>query len=270
MLTLIAASALLQQGLQNHMLTSRSLSHLWSLGFGNVSQEALIRFRIKHEKTFNLSGSGGLLATVLLANSPQLLLSFLYFSYNGIITCMIMGHEWSSYAQKRRPLRVTSPTEEQRCTYYLQLPYRYGIPLLVASGTLHWLVSQAIFLARVDVIDSEGQPTSDSISTCGYSPIALIFVIALGTILVLIGITCGFLKSKGNMPLAGSCSAAISAACHPPESDVDAPLKPVMWGTITDSLGLEDGETGIGHCSFTSLPVEAPIIGKEYAGIRHR
>ena len=181
-----------------------------------------------------------------------------------------MVKEWNGYSHKRKTLRVTSPTEEQRCTYYLQLPYRYGIPLLVASGALHWLLSQSIFLARVDVIDQNGEPSYDSISTCGYSPMALIFVICLGAVLVLIGIACGFFKSKGDMPLAGSCSAAISAACHPPESDVNASTKPLMWGVVTDSLDPEGGDTGIGHCSFTSFPVEAPTVGKEYAGLRHR
>ena len=35
------------------------------------------------------------------------------------------------------------------------------------------------------------------------------------------------------MPIAGPCSAAISAACHRPEEDVDAATKPVMWGTVS-------------------------------------
>ena len=260
--TIIVVCALLGLGLHNSSLSSRSMSHLWSLGFGNVSGETLIRMN----KNQNLSGSAGVVFTVLVANSPQILLSFLYFAYNGIFTCMLLAEEWSAYASKRRFLRVTSPTGGQRSTYRLQLPYRYGIPLLIGSSTLHWFVSQSIFLARVNVIDSTGAEVPKvEISTCGYSPMAMIVVIILGSIVVLLGICNGFRKARVGMPLAGSCSAAISAACHPPETDVDASLKRVMWDVVNKE-SFKHLDESVGHCSFTSFKVEAPIVGKQYAG----
>lgn len=222
-----------------------------------------------------------MIATVLIANSPQILLSFLYFAYNGVFTCMLLAEEWSLYATKRNFLRVTSPAGGQRSTYRLQLPYRYGIPLLIGSSMLHWFVSQSIFLARVNVIGytgigigdaytgfgtKEGEIPGIGVSTCGYSPIAMIFVIILGSVIVLLGICFGFRKSRGGMPLAGSCSAAISAACHLPEADVNASLKRVMWGVIAEDSFQYEGEC-VGHCSFTSAKVEAPVVGKCYAGL---
>ena len=261
-LTLIITCALLGQGLNNTSLTNRSLSHLWSLGFGNVNPETLIR--MKHSQ--DLSGSAGVIFTVLVANSPQVLLSFLYFAYNGIFTCMLLAEEWSAYASKRNFLRVTSPIGGQRSTYRLQLPYRYGIPLLIGSSVLHWFVSQSIFIARVNVIDStEAEVLGVGISTCGYSPMAMIVVIILGSIVILLGILNGFRQARIGMPLAGSCSAAISAACHPPEADVDASLKRVMWGVVAEESFKYKGES-VGHCSFTSIKVEAPTVGKLYAG----
>lgn len=260
--TLIVACALLGQGLQNDYLTSRSISHLWSLGFGNVNGETLIT--MNHSK--DLSGPTGVIFTVLVANSPQILLSFLYFAYNGIFTCMLLAEEWSAYASKRRFLRVTSPAGGQRSTYRLQLPYRYGIPLLIGSSTLHWFVSQAIFLARINYIDStEVEVTDSGISTCGYSPMAIIFVIILGSIVVLLGIANGFRRARTGMPFAGSCSAAISAACHPPETDVNASLKRVMWGVVAEDSFNHQGKR-VGHCSFTSRKVKAPVVGRWYAG----
>ena len=209
-----------------------------------------------------------MIATVLIANSPQILLSFLYFSYNGVFTCMLLAEEWSAYGTKKRFLRVTSPTGGQRSTFYLQLPYRYSIPLLIGSSVLHWLVSQSIFLARVNTIDSTGvEIPGDEISTCGYSPMAMIFVIILGSIVVLLGICFGLRKARGGMPLAGSCSAAISAACHPPEADVDASIKRIMWGVVTEDCFQYEGEN-VGHCSFTSSTVEGPVVGKWYAGLQ--
>ena len=37
----------------------------------------------------------GLVSSVLVANSPQLLLSFIYFAYNSLFTCILLAHEWS-------------------------------------------------------------------------------------------------------------------------------------------------------------------------------
>ena len=261
--TLITTGALLALGLDNPTITSRSIPHLWSLGFGNVNAESLIQIKNNED----LSSAAGVIATVLIANSPQILLSFLYFALNGILTCMLLAEEWNAYATKRKFLRVTSPTGAQRSTYRLQLPYRYGIPLLVASSILHWFVSQSIFLARVNVIDSTGtEVPGEDISTCGYSPMALIAVIILGSIVVLLGICFGFRKSRGGMPLAGSCSAAISAACHPLETDVDASMKRVMWGVVAEDCFQYERES-VGHCSFTSSKVEAPVVGQCYAGL---
>ena len=79
------------------------------------------------------------------------------------------------------------------------------------------------------------------------------------------------------MPLVGSCSAAISAACHPSKGDIGigetgqgtstglgvvrASQKGVMWGAIP---GFGDGR-GIGHCCFIAGPVETIMDGKAYA-----
>lgn len=206
-----------------------------------------------------------LIGIILLANLPQLLLSCLYFAYNSIFTCMLLAQEWNGYVWKRRPLRVTSSVGRQRGSYRLQLPYRYSVPLLICSVILHWLVSQSIFLVRIDSYDSTGAPEIDyGISTCGYSPIAIIFVIAFGSFIVLLGIANGFRVSRSGMPLVGSCSAAISAACHPPQGDFDASLRPVMWGVVAQE-DTEISDDDIGHCSFTSFEVEAPTPGKWYA-----
>ena len=242
------------------------MSHLWSLGYGAVNPEtiAYIHGSIAHK----------LIPMILIANLPQALLSFLYLTYNALFTCMLMAKEWSAFANQRRTLRVTCPVGKQRSTYWLQLPYRYGVPLLVMAVALHWLVSQSLFLVRVAVTYQPGQlePYQQSdrsnykwqndgylISSCGYSPIAIITVIPVGALLLLAVIATGFRKYRKGIPLAGSCSAAISAACHRPEEDVDAALLPVLWGAVST-------EGPIGHCCFTSFEVSPPVEGKLYAG----
>ncbi|KAL9043601.1 MAG: hypothetical protein Q9214_003218 [Letrouitia sp. 1 TL-2023] len=214
---------------------------------------------------WHVQGSSGLLCLVLLANSPQLILSFLYLNYNALFTSLLLAQEWNGYARHRKTLRVTSPAREQRSTFWLQLPHRYSIPLLLTSAVLHWLVSQSIFLARVQFLDNRGvEIPYGAISGCGYSNIAIIFVLLLGSLVALIGIANGLRRYENMMPVMDSCSAVISAACHPPESDVDAAFNPVKWGVINNNESW-DAETKIRHCSFTSFDVSTPIEGQLYA-----
>ena len=209
---------------------------------------------------------------------PQVALSVLYFTYDSIYTSMLASLEWSKFAQHRKALRVTSPTHVQRSTYWLQLPYRYGIPLGIVSSILCWLVSQSLFLVRVAVYDQRGdhqpsiysteqqessplEPTSGSISTCGYSAPAIVVVFTLGTSMVLILLVTGYRKLDAGIPLVGSCSLAISAACHCPTGDTDAAFKPVKWGAVK-----HETDQGPGNCCFTTYNVEPPISGRRYAG----
>ena len=266
------------------------LENPFSLGFGAINRTAFVDIG---------NQDGKILASILLANVPQLLLSFLYFGYNALWTCMLLAQEWSSYASKRKSLRVTAPTGTQRSTYRLQLPYRYGIPLLVISVILHWLVSQSIFLVVLEAYAWDGNPLPDSDnnhSLCGYSPVAILTAVITGSLALITSIANGFRRYPVNgIPLTGSCSAAISAACHPPAGDDQASRKPVMWGACGSEKdgardeGIDLGSTAydagketlrwqeggeeqvtVGHCSFTSFDVEAPVEGEFYAGLKER
>ena len=63
------------------------------------------------------------------------------------------------------------------------------------------------------------------------------------------------------MPVASTCSATISAACHPPlPEDEEAYMFPVQWGVVS-----QDAED-VGHCSFTTArDVAAPVVGRLYS-----
>lgn len=174
---------------------------------------------------------------------------------------MLSADEWSRFAYQRKTLRVTSPVGKQRCTYYLQLPYTFALPLLVLSGSLHWLLSQSIFLARVTVFNAGGGESKySSISTCGYSCIAIIFVIGVASVTILGSLGFGFRRYPAGIPLAAGCSAAISAACHPPIGDEDVSVLPVKWGVIPDN------KPNVGHCSFSCNEVSDVVPGHMYAG----
>lgn len=57
------------------------------------------------------------------------------------------------------------------------------------------------------------------------------------------------------MPLAGSCSAALSAACHDSSGDLEVSLKPIQWRAVPNS------DDGPGNFCFTSRAVEPPVVG---------
>jgi len=173
---------------------------------------------------------------------------------------MSFSYEWCDFAQHRRPLRVTSPRGSQRSTYFLSLPYRYIVPILVISIIAHWVLSQSLFLVAIDVFDEGGNPdNSQSILTCGFSCIALIVLIGIGWLIFIAGVGTGLRRYKAGMPLAGSCSAAISAACHPPADEVEVALVPVKWGVVSI-------ERGIGHCALSGRYVSPLIPRRQYLG----
>jgi hypothetical protein len=214
------------------------------------------------------SGTSALLLAVLVVNSPQVILSFCYLLLNGLFTCMHLAHEYSGYAKQRKPLRVTTAKGEQRSTYWLQLPYTYGVPLMVASAVLHWLISQSIFLARIeDVIDEEGYGTylsSDDLSSnrsdIGISIAPILASVILASSILLTVASMGFRKLESNMPVAASCSFALAAATHRPKEDIDASVLPVMWGELPETRN-----ENIGHCCFTSQGVLSLVPGRKYA-----
>lgn len=282
-LTLIATATVLAYD------TAGEGSEIFTFGFGAISVDTLIQVPYSTIES-----------NVLLANTPQLILSLLYFAYNNLWTCMLLVEEWAGYLKERKPLRVTSPTGQQRSTYRLQLPYRYGIPFMIVSAVLHWLVSQSLFLVDINYYSNEGIPDPnlrDGVDGCGFSPIAILTTVIVGFLVLLVAIATGFSRyPEGGIPLAGSCSLAISAACHPPPDDDRPSEKPVMWGALKESATesateSDTGEEGssfrlldsqqqasvnakrqdmvkVGHCTFTSLPVEEPVKGGLYAGVK--
>lgn len=121
---------------------------------------------------------------------------------------------------------------------------------------MHWLISQSVFLAYVLAYDVDGvrDPTNDLI-TCRYSPIAVIFAIAIGGSMVLAVFVVGSRGYQSLMPLARNCSAVISAACHPLPEDIHAATLPVMWGIIYEN-------DGMGHSAFSGREVVRPPDGQ--------
>jgi hypothetical protein len=178
--------------------------------------------------------SGGALRTAWLANSPQLVLSLWSHPLNKICTFLASVEEWDEFACTRKGMRVSRPTAEQRRTYFLQPPYKWAIPLMVTSATLHWLLSQSFFLVRVDFFERNSNRASEgkSKSACGYSSLSLLILFIVSFVLMSAISWAISRRMQQRIPNAESCSLVISAACHPIKSEVDAHLEQVKWVVV--------------------------------------
>jgi hypothetical protein len=231
------------------------------VGLGSVSAKTIIQNGISS------TGVGGLVENSIRANSPQVAVSLLYFAYNGLVTSMCLASEWSNFAKQRKGLRVSrNRVGSQRETYFLQVPYRYALPLVLSAAILHWLISQSIFL--IDVEEYERRPGSYQAPTvrgnlsfiaCGWSPLGTICVIAVALLMFIFLVVTGKQRLRSGMPVAGSCSAAISAACH------SIPYEPQAWEQALRWGSTPSGDGVVGHCSFSSGEVTYPRDGEQYS-----
>lgn len=157
-------------------------------------------------------------------------------------------------------------------TCFLHVPYAYGIPMVTTSAVLHWLISQSFFVGIIESRPLIGQPMTPESTrlfleptvnlgpVVAFSPIPLLCILILGIILVLILLALACRKLQSSIPVARSCSLALSAACHPPAGDAGAAYSLLRWGALDYEPGQE-----IGHFCFTTKEVHAPVAGRPYA-----
>lgn len=210
------------------------------------------------------------IASVLVANTPQFAVTISYYFYNNVLTTLLAASEYDSYGVKRHGLRVSWPRKRtaQRSTYWLSIPYKYSVPLLITYMTLHWTISQSLFYVQIIPYDVDLEISGDGASSfLSYSPIAILISILLGALMIaglLMLALCR--RHRSLLPLAGSCSVVISAACHPGADETlsTAALGGVMWGetgTFPEGVAADDG---VGHCSFSAKEVREPDVRMLY------
>lgn len=199
---------------------------------------------------------------IIVANIPQLFLSFYYLAHNRLFTCMAISREWSLFAHQRKGLRTSNAIGAQRSTYWLQLPLKLSLPLMTISAGLHYLASQSFFFGFIETYaynDTYGPPTT-TLKGLGYFQTSaqllswMLFLSMSGALLW------GSRYNSPGIPPAGCNSAIMSAACHPSSGEEDVHLKPVQWGEVISG----EGADGIGHCTFSSKDVTMPTQGSEY------
>ncbi|KAK4445901.1 hypothetical protein QBC34DRAFT_412431 [Podospora aff. communis PSN243] len=242
---------------------------------------------------------------VVLANTPQLILSMCYFAYNGLFTRILSEWEWARFSTGYTTLRVTHRKGQQRSTYRLQLPYRWSLPLLSVSALLHWLYSNSLYITIYEGFRwPQDEVNLDRGLAYSSKSIFISFIISISVAIAPLILGC--VKLPGTMPMARNSSAVISAACHaipvPPRhgassETLDKPLlqatSPMANSTEYKSLSNEqdalwDMATGLlrwgvispgwpgrvypegepGHLAFGSpvQDIQDPVEGSYYAG----
>ena len=199
-------------------------------GFGKVSL------------AFIVGNTGGLPLQVALANCPQLWLSVGYLLWNNQLTRIWGEHEWRSYSGRRKLPRVSygAKVPGVRNTRWLQLPYVMTAMLMIVSTTMHWIVSQTMFVVEVEnlsglpLVNNTHAPDEIIFAIC-YSPTA-IFVIAVMSLAAVLGITIYYLiPFRTWMPfMAGSARVVFASCCALPK---DLPVDGIMWGDVSDEWG---------------------------------
>lgn len=243
---------------------------VWSLGFGKPSNFATIYLS---GDPVLLPPDGNPLSLILLANTPQFVLSVGYLLINNLLTDMLGAREWSKIGHTKTKLRTSDPQGQQRSTYFLQLPYKYSLPLMVIMSSLHYVLSMSLFVVNISAwsFDADGNLYATTYKRyktvkpgwlLNFSPLGIICTLVVSIFLIALPIVLGFRKLDPEIPMARACSALISAACHPGPDEGNAGLLPVQWGVIEGSAHLE---TGVEHCSISSKQTSGPVEGQLYS-----
>lgn len=235
-------------------LASGSLRDSWERGLGAVSTDSLVGIT-----------SHGILTDSVLANLPQLVFALLYPLQNTLYTYQLVGYEWSLFGQRHQPL----PCDHATGTADFNLLPRPSVLVLLSALDRVHIISQSIFLVYIiKYYDYLGHDTHRDVSQCGYSTIGALLSVIIATLTFVAGILNGMRTYPASILVVGTCSFAISAACHVPPAEMeecpDLACQPLRWG-VTDM-----NPKGISHCSCTHYrSVASPTKEGLYAGIYH-
>ncbi|KAH8589005.1 hypothetical protein B0O99DRAFT_582222, partial [Bisporella sp. PMI_857] len=233
---------------------TRDVENAFKLGFGVTDPRTLIM-----GWGVPSYGTAGVIWNALMANLAQPFLSTVYFTYNSFMTAIVSATEWDGYARFRKGLRVSGiPRGAQRVTHFLQLPYRYSIPLMVFSTLLHWLISQSIFVVSVVTDPKNNSAGTDTENydfiTCGYSLTPMAVTFGLGFLFIVSAVIVGMSRLRSNIPICFNNSKLIANECHPDPFRENEAYRRLQWGPRRN----EDGSI---QYAFSSVPIDHSISG---------
>jgi hypothetical protein len=154
----------------------------------------------------------GLLANLFGLGSVHLAISVTYLFYNHLWSRMFVASELNELVKTPAALRLTLPRQGAQNTYYLAIKPHFTAVLLVALTILHFLTTRASYVVALQTYDVLGQYSHQRI-TYGISTPSAVLALALGFLMSCVLAFAFERKLDADMPVMGSCSMAISAAC---------------------------------------------------------
>jgi hypothetical protein len=235
-----------------------TIPNFFSLGIGQINRNFFIGWANRDPKYF--------IQSVFLANVGHAVFGVLYIIYNNVFYAMTFSWEWARYAHHRKGLRVSeSPRGDQRAVYFFLMPLKLAIPVMLFSAGIHTMISNTLFIVDVEtygwdtVANTFIRTIEWDFTTTGFSPLGNALLIVAGALMISYLLCCAASELKSTMPVTSTCSAAISAACHPDEFEPDDfYLRKCTWGVTSV-------QNGVGHCTFSCLDVEKPNEHTPYA-----
>ncbi|CAI0645301.1 unnamed protein product [Colletotrichum noveboracense] len=189
-----------------------------------VMLTVVFHFQSRNGMPFLLTGIGKrspFMPSIIMAKAPQLYLSFWYLAYNSLLTRLEMSREWALFCYATQLIKL--PSGQQIATYRLQLPYTYSITLMILSTLMHWLMSNSLFVMVFlgDYYlpwqrfgrDTTGLP-EDAAVVVGTLSLPVLILIVLGSLMAIFPIAVSRRSLPGSMPIVGSNSLAMMAACR--------------------------------------------------------
>ncbi|CAD0106953.1 unnamed protein product, partial [Aureobasidium uvarum] len=169
----------------------------------------------------------GLLANLLGLGSIHMAISVTYLFYNHLWSRMLAAAELNTFIKLRAPLRVTLPAPGARSTYYLNIKPQFSAVLIIALTLVHFFTTRALNVVAIQTYDVMGRYSHQRI-TYGISTSSAILALLFG-FAMLCALVFGLEKKLyDRMSVLGTCSMAISAACH--ADDIVMSLRPVTYG----------------------------------------
>ncbi|KAH0028363.1 hypothetical protein KCU78_g3659, partial [Aureobasidium melanogenum] len=173
----------------------------------------------------------GLLANLTGLGSIHLVISVTYLFYNHIWSRMFVAAELNAFVKTRTPLRVTLPAQGAQSTYYLSIKPHLSTLLIISLILIHFFATRALNVVAIQTYDIMGQYSHQRI-TYGTSAFSAIIALVLGFVMLCVLAFGMERKLHAGMPVLGTCSIAISAACHA-DDDSAVTLTRVSYGKNT-------------------------------------
>ncbi|KAF4121047.1 hypothetical protein GMORB2_2533 [Geosmithia morbida] len=229
-------------------------------------------------------GLGRVGACVVLA-LPHLLLAVLYLTTNALLSVYRLSHEFSQFSAPGVPqgLRVSSAAARgsQVSSLHLTLPLAWSSAAVVVFAGAGLMLGQSFRVVVAPGSDGERM-------AIGLNVLPLVILLA---VLAATGAVVGLLSLRRAAPAAdgrsstpvsvdeevarrrdgnplalkgGSCSAVISARCHPSSAEGSGLASmPLVWGVVYEGEGGSGSK--VGHAAFSSRPVGMLNVAKAYA-----